>query len=315
MGILKMLFTQDGSSGVSMESNKTVNLIWFGESANLWGRSWIEELLKDVDLVYHYPKNKEGAVLLDNCIVVTNNSEAYDYIEALDRANKKYAVILLSDETLTEPMFYLSSPNCIYAARNYFSPRYWRDDKVFTFGLGHRHKFEHYVTPKVLASKRRRTWSFAGSLKADRIHAFDCFKDIKPYQLNIIEFFNDSKGLTTEEYADLLSDTVFCLAPQGGCNLDSFRIYEALEAGSIPVVLKQTEYQKIHPSYWHSIFIGEKDMPFVCASSWEEAAQICKKIIQEDRANEIQKKCSVFWDSWKLKWRSTFATRTEQLKK
>ena len=40
-----------------------------------------------------------------------------------------------------------------------------------------------------------------------------------------------------------------------------------------------------------------------------------KKIIQEDRANEIQKKCSVFWDSWKLKWRSTFATRTEQLKK
>jgi hypothetical protein len=244
-----MLSTQAGSSGVSMENNKTVNLIWFGESANLWGKSWIEELLKDVDLVYHYPKNKEGAVLLDNCIVVTNNSESYEYIEALDRANKKYAVILLSDETLTEPMFYLSSPNCIYAARNYFSPRYWRDDKVFTFGLGHRHKFEHYVTPKVLASKRRRMWSFAGSLKADRIQAFDCFKDIKPYQLNIIEFFNDSKGLTTEEYADLLSDTVFCLAPQGGCNLDSFRIYEALEAGSIPVVLKQTEYQTPPPSY------------------------------------------------------------------
>ena len=106
-----MLFTQDGSSGVSMENNKTVNLIWFGESANLWGKSWIEELLKDVDLVYHYTKNKEGAVLLDNCIVVTNNSESYEYIEALDRANKKYAVILLSDETLTEPMFYLSSPN------------------------------------------------------------------------------------------------------------------------------------------------------------------------------------------------------------
>jgi hypothetical protein len=101
-----MLSTQAGSSGVSMENNKTVNLIWFGESANLWGKSWIEELLKDVDLVYHYPKNKEGAVLLDNCIVVTNNSESYEYIETLDRANKKYAVILLSDETLTEPMFY-----------------------------------------------------------------------------------------------------------------------------------------------------------------------------------------------------------------
>jgi hypothetical protein len=298
-----------------MENNKTVNLIWFGESANLWGKSWIESLLKNTNLVYYYPKKKEEAVLLDNCIVVTNNSESYDYIEALDKANKKYAVILLSDETVSEPMFYLSSPNCVYAARNYFSPRYWNNDKVFTFGLGYRHKFEQYVTPKVLASKRRRVWSFAGSLKADREHAFSCFKDITPYQLNILKFFNDLNGLTTEEYADLLSDTIFCPAPQGGCNLDSFRIYEALEAGSIPVVLKRTQFQNIHPSYWHTIFVGEKEMPFVNALNWEEASQICKKIIKEDRIDEIQQKCMIFWDSWKTKWQSSFTTYTEGLKK
>jgi hypothetical protein len=70
-----MLSTQAGSSGVSMENNKTVNLIWFGESANLWGKSWIEELLKDVDLVYRRPRRisaiykKKAGLRAANCYI------------------------------------------------------------------------------------------------------------------------------------------------------------------------------------------------------------------------------------------------------
>lgn len=296
-----------------MEMFDTANLVWFGSSSLSWGRSWIEELFKMSRVVYHYPKIQEDIDLLDRCIVVTNNSESYDYIRALDRAGKKYAVVLLSDEMLIEPMFYLKSPNCIYAARNYFNPQYWNDSKVFTFGLGHRHKFEEYVTPNVLATERRRLWSFAGSLKADREVAIEHFKNIKPYQLNVLPSFNDAKQLTAEEYADLLSDSVFCLAPRGGANLDSFRIYEALEAGSIPVVLKSTEYQKVSPSYWHAVFVGAQKLPFVCSSTWEEAYVECKKIIDSGRINEVQEECKVFWKSYKLKWSMMFDVRTKQL--
>lgn len=298
-----------------MESSNNLNLVWFEDKSPAWGRSWIELLTKNTKINYHYSKSKKDTGLLDNCIVVTNNSESYDYIKALDSAGKKFAVILICDETLEEPMFYLESNNCMYAARNYFSPFYWQHPKVFTFGLGYKHNFEKFTNAEVPSSKRRFTWSFTGSLKVDRAQALSQFCELVPHQISIFKNFDDPRGLTKIEYAKLLSDSAFCPAPRGGANIDSFRIYEALEAGSIPVVLKSTEELLIEPSYWHAVFLGAQELPFVCANNWPEAIAECKKIIQENRIDQVQEECLVFWESWKTNWKDTFAEKNKLFKR
>jgi len=285
---------------------KQPKVVWFGEDHRQWGGTWLASMFSQSGATLYFGHILENFPVLEDCVVVTNNSKAYEYIHELIKSGNKFGVVLLSDETLEEPMFYLKEPNCLFAARNYFSPKYYQNPKVFTFPLGYRHCFEHFVKETKKASDRRLTWSFAGSLKADRNTAINCFTKLKPYQLNVCELFNDPKQLTTKEYAQVLADSVFAIAPQGGYNLDSFRIYEALEASTIPVVMNSTPYFKVTSSYWHLIFQGETELPFVRADNWEEAADKCAKIIHEGRVDEVQAKCRAFWDKWKSMWKQQF---------
>jgi hypothetical protein len=48
--------------------------------------------------------------------------------------------------------------------------------------------------------------------------------------------------LNIEDYAQLLSETIFAPCPAGWENLDSFRVCEALEAGCIPIVERRPFY-------------------------------------------------------------------------
>jgi len=281
-------------------------VVWFGDDYQQWGGTWVASMLSKAGATPYFGQKLENFPVLEDCVVITNNSKAYEYIHRLSKNGNKFGVVLLSDETLEEPMFYLEDSNCLFAARNYFSPKYYQDPKVFTFPLGYRHCFEHFVKETKKASDRRLAWSFAGSLKADRSTAINCFTKLRPYQLNVCESFNDPKQLTTQEYAQVMADSVFAIAPQGGYNIDSFRIYEALEAGTIPVVMNSTTYFQVKPSYWHVIFQGEVEMPFVRADSWDEAADKCAKIIHEGRLDEVQAECRAFWDKWKDLWRKRF---------
>ena len=45
------------------------------------------------------------------------------------------------------------------------------------------------------------------------------------------------RKLTTANHLDMLLETVFALCPRGN-NFETFRFYEALESGAIPVVVK-----------------------------------------------------------------------------
>ena len=53
----------------------------------------------------------------------------------------------------------------------------------------------------------------------------------------------NSKYLSAEEYRTTLLQSVFTLCP-GGHNPESYRIFEAIEAGSIPIVARDAEYRR-----------------------------------------------------------------------
>jgi hypothetical protein len=149
-------------------------------------------------------------------------------------------------------------------------------------------------------------WSFAGSLKSDRTSMIAAWSSLMPFQLNIFKNFNDPLNLTAAEYADLLSKSIFVPAPQGGANIDSFRIYEALEAGSIPVVTNNGRTTEMYPSYWHFVFQGESTLPFISENSWEEAAIKMNAACELNKIDEMQQNCATFWQKWKNNWKTTF---------
>ena len=60
------------------------------------------------------------------------------------------------------------------------------------------------------------------------------------------------RNLTTANHLNMLLDSVFVLCPRGN-NLETFRFYEALESGAIPIFVKgsSVDYDFIEGKFMH----------------------------------------------------------------
>jgi hypothetical protein len=79
-------------------------------------------------------------------------------------------------------------------------------------------------------------WSFAGFKRATRISMFENLKHVEPHKCYLYDGQSQQPWLDRAEFRALLSDSVFSPCPMGNTVLESFRIYESLEMGCIPIL-------------------------------------------------------------------------------
>ncbi|QNI32856.1 hypothetical protein H7849_02315 [Alloacidobacterium dinghuense] len=157
------------------------------------------------------------------------------------------------------------------------------------------------------ASQRKYLWSFSGQLaKSTRPDMAKALLPLKPYFLSTSDEISDLKFLTGEDYqqkrltrsdfSNLLLATAFSPCPMGNVQLECFRPYEALEAGSIPIVEK-----RLTMDYYRDL-LGEHPMPTV--RSWPEARHFIERMRQHPtEMDALQERCMSWWDGYKQNYR------------
>lgn len=87
-------------------------------------------------------------------------------------------------------------------------------------------------------TERQYAWSFTGQLKASRIEMASAFAGFGPKLLtSTTSIYEDAgKTLNKAEFDDILENTVFSPCPMGNVILETWRLYESLELGCIPLV-------------------------------------------------------------------------------
>ena len=75
----------------------------------------------------------------------------------------------------------------------------------------------------------------------------------------------------TDEYQKVVLESVFTLCPKGQ-SVEQFRIYEAIESGSIPIIAREGTYaaERLPPEYLSS--------PMVFVETWEEVVAAMKTL-------------------------------------
>jgi hypothetical protein len=157
---------------------------------------------------------------------------------------------------------------------------------IFTIPLGYPNGMARPAAPA--GSLRKYLWSFKGELKSSRLEMVEALKDVQPC------FLRDQTGprLTDEEYRNLLSDSVFLPCPMGAVVAETWRLYEALEFGCIPIVEKRWSID-----YYRSLF---GDDPFLRVANWREAAQLMLELTaQPQRLEQLQKATIAWWAATK----------------
>lgn len=100
-----------------------------------------------------------------------------------------------------------------------------------------------------------------------------------------------TQGLSHSEYGMEMGAAIIAPCPAGPVSPDSFRLYEALEAGAIPIA------DGCLPGYWEYVFGGP--VPFPELVDWSDLATAAELILE--RPDWHMARVSAWWQLWKRK--------------
>lgn len=111
-----------------------------------------------------------------------------------------------------------------------------------------------------------------------------------------------SEQLHTDLYIEVLLDSVFTLAPAGH-NPECYRLFEAVEAGSIPVLVKNDLYSKQRSQYECTESLHHwYDAPILVLDSWDELFPTVEKLMGNLEAlDEMQINLHMWYDDYMRK--------------
>lgn len=86
--------------------------------------------------------------------------------------------------------------------------------------------------------------------------------------------------------------TLTTQCPLGHVNIDSFRVYETMEAGAIPVTLSENpKAPGLAGGYWPHVFgVDEAPIPFIATRTWLEAVAQMQELLKDKQALEERRK-------------------------
>lgn len=137
-------------------------------------------------------------------------------------------------------------------------------------------------------------WSFMGQVdkRPTRQRMLSEFKKLNvEHFTNTNSYWQSSDSLSTEQYRGILKDSLLIPCPMGNSSVDTYRLYETLEVGSIPIIEKN--------EYWEKM-LG--DHPLITAPpSWNNVGKDIQALLSnEDFLKSHQQKIQKWWSDYKI---------------
>ena len=260
---------------------------------SLFEYDWLEKLIGPLNNQKPLPIDHEP---LDNCpIFVVEVTHLNNYLYVFNRytaANKPFYVVHISDEHGKDPIDWYAA--CKHVVRMY--PR--KDTEVYsnvtTIPLGpSRMTLEQHHLPQ-----RRIIWSFYGTGWLQREEKLSCFKPIQPNAYAFYGRWADPAQLSAAEFTEKCLNSIFMLCP-GGNNPETFRFYEALEHGCIPLYVREPNDE----GFFQMI---SSNLPMIALNTWEEARGFMITLLQkQEMLADYRLKLLTAWVVWKKKLEDT----------
>jgi len=274
-----------------------LHLVWEGLSpSSMWEATWIHELLEKVDLEIVEVVDLTMSRVYPNALLVLSNPNPQRLEHLLTLYTDQgapFGIIQLSDEEL-------HYANLDYKGASFILKNYWskelakKDSRVLFIPLGYKRGFwDGFEGVLKEPGNRTYTWSFAGNVsRPQRLKMARSMGTIEDYFFYRADGFNSRHALSTSEYRGLLLESILSPCPIGNCSFDSFRVYESLEAGCIPVV------QSTHKGDYFENLLGPH--PMIIVEDWNEAPRILGPLLEDpNRLKEKQMECLEFWKNKK----------------
>jgi GR25 family glycosyltransferase involved in LPS biosynthesis len=261
----------------------------------IYEQKWLEEVL-NTPLDFKPLTNLLSTVPDNSWFIVQRPhlDTLISYFHLLKSNNINFKVIHLSDEFSKDSIDFYSYSNCKVVIRNYIRDDIPKLSHIITIPLGFHHKGES----SRIFDDRSIVWSFHGTNWFNRKMLLEPISSIVPNNCHFTDTWNDPKQTLENCYLGRLNNSKFCPILRGN-NVETFRLYEALESGSIPLYVRCEGDDK----YWKYI---SSHLELVELTSWEKAAEFIKTLCSDiKRAEEYRSNIVTNWQIWKNEIKSS----------
>jgi hypothetical protein len=244
-----------------------MNVIWYNQSFGNWDSGLLNSIFEK-----HSDKFTQHNTLLnpvfDKAIIIIvgkpNPLDVRTYLETI-----KQGLVILTSE---EDAFFdwkLAIPERFEIWTQYYSPTTKKGIKERLL-LGAPLRIRDYKINKHLPKKY--LWSFVGqSQNPFRQQCVDVLKTLPNGFLHVAEMFGGegSTGMEYQQYLDIMCQSEFVICPAGSMCVDSFRLYEAMECGAIPITDRRSPRDADDFNYWDQVIMNATGLP-IDVSQWSQ---------------------------------------------
>lgn len=255
----------------------------------IWGKyhkdysdKWIFEILEEVK--FEIIENENSLKKEDTLIIVDSNIEVKDELYSKIKliCNKIFLIHLGDEAGIHDFSSIYDKFNFVW--RTFCTNKYFDNKKISCFPLGYK-SGTHF---KNNINERKYKWAFIGTPhKSSRHDLLYQLSNIEPFFSHKTIKFNN-KIINVDHMSEVLTSTEFIPCPYGFVHPETYRLYEALECGCIPIVENAYKYyDRLLPNN-----------PFLKIDKWVEA----KSLIQKMKREEIKHKqieCKMWWKKYK----------------
>lgn len=234
---------------------------------------WDQTLLDDIFTDKRFGGEGEGSIVV---IPAAYQAKHVDKINTELNKLEWCVLILTSDEESKFPVEKINHKNIrIYVQY----PKQGRHDEYRFLFNG----YTPHTRENLELIDKDIDWVFAGQVTHDRRR--ECVQQLKLLTNGkLIETEGFTQGLKPKEYIGLLNKAKVAPCPSGPVTADSFRLYEALEAGCIPIADSES---KTGTDYWDYMF---PDCPFPTIKDYDDLPGYIEDQLEDwkPKANRIQ---------------------------
>ncbi len=253
---------------------------------------WIFKILEQVKytIIESETELKKEDILI---IIDSSVEEKTEFYNKLNLSCAKIFLFHLGDEFGFHNLAPIYNA-CNYVWRPFCSSKYLNNNgKVKCIPIGYKSGVLHKKN-----LERKYKWAFTGTPhKTSRHDLLFQFSNIKPFFCHKTQKF-DRNIISVDEMNEVLSSTEFIPCPNGFFHPETYRVYEALECGCIPIV--ENAYK-----YYDRLFPKN---PFIKVDKWQDAIPI----IQGWGSDQIKKKrteCELWWNEEKNNIQKSISSR------
>ena len=215
-----------------------------------------------------------------------------------EAAGAEFYVLHVSDEYKQDSLAFYEFPCCLGIVRMYH-----RNDipesakgKTMILPLGY-----HWTlgagsddplnkTPRL--PFRNNMWSFFGTNWKNRKDLLAPLLEIQPNNFRLVDTWESPDKLTRHQYIASLLDTIFVPCPPGN-NVETFRLYEALECGCVPIYVKENGDEAY-------VDMLQTELGLLPVSNWNEAFILMVHFLREKELLENYRNSLLTrWKTWK----------------